>query len=125
MGENSKIEWTAAEGDSVATSPDDRAHVEVFGHRQHWGRISEVEQFGAKMLRIDIPTEDPAVFESVNYGGAAIFSICPCTEDAARAWAARERRYRSPPPVNRLPPPDSELPETQFGARYHDAEDDE
>jgi hypothetical protein len=29
--------------------------VEIFGHRTHWGRGIEVERFGAKMLRIDVP----------------------------------------------------------------------
>ncbi|TIR88700.1 MAG: hypothetical protein E5X19_22515, partial [Mesorhizobium sp.] len=29
--------------------------VEIFGHRSHWGRGIEVERFGAKMLRIDVP----------------------------------------------------------------------
>ena len=38
------------------------------------------------MIRIDIPTEDFAIFESVCYGGAAIFSLTPCTEDAADIW---------------------------------------
>lgn len=32
------------------------AIVEVFGHRRHAGRAREEERFGAKMLRIDVPT---------------------------------------------------------------------
>lgn len=62
--------------------------VEIFGHRQHWGRGKEVERFGTKMLRIDIPQirwsqpteerpESVAEVESwvsMFYGGASIFS---------------------------------------------------
>ncbi|RWH31605.1 MAG: hypothetical protein E5X22_22805 [Mesorhizobium sp.] len=32
------------------------AIVEIFGHRRHAGRAREEERFGAKMLRIDVPT---------------------------------------------------------------------
>jgi hypothetical protein len=31
------------------------AVIEVFGHRRLAGRIAEVEQYGTKLLRIDIP----------------------------------------------------------------------
>ncbi|TIP13179.1 hypothetical protein [Mesorhizobium sp.] len=62
--------------------------VEIFGHRTHWGRGIEVERFGSKMLRIDVPEiewstpteEKPAPEPLIKgwvthfYGGAAIFS---------------------------------------------------
>lgn len=62
--------------------------VEIFGHRSHWGKGKEVERFGSKMLRIDVPqvmwsmpTQDepdpkPVVTGWVThfYGGSAIFS---------------------------------------------------
>jgi hypothetical protein len=62
--------------------------VEIFGHRSHWGRGIEVERFGAKMLRIDVPqvewstptAEKPEPeliatgWVSHFYGGSAIFS---------------------------------------------------
>ncbi|TIS91545.1 MAG: hypothetical protein E5W99_09390, partial [Mesorhizobium sp.] len=62
--------------------------VEIFGHRSHWGRGIEVERFGAKMLRIDVPqvewstpsAEKPEPqlivtgWVSHFYGGASIFS---------------------------------------------------
>lgn len=82
------------------------ACVEIFGHRKHYGRISQVEQFGTKMLRVDVPQGQCAddKFETFYYGGASIFSITPMTEEAARKWA----EYYAPTPVeplNRLPPP--------------------
>lgn len=82
--------------------PEEWAKVEIFGHRTHVGRIAEVERFGAKMLRIDVPTQDPAVFATHFYGGSSIFSITFTTEEAARAWVDR---YTSRPitPAQRLP----------------------
>lgn len=56
------------------------AIVEVFGHRRIVGEIREVEQYGAKMLRIDVP-KDGDFANGVTtqlYGGAAIFSVTPC-----------------------------------------------
>lgn len=56
------------------------AIVEVFGHRKHAGRIYEVERFGAKMLRVDVPKEGDFAkgFTTLFYGGASIFSMAPC-----------------------------------------------
>lgn len=54
------------------------AIVEVFGHRRHGGRIMEVERFGTKMLRIDVPEKSGDFadgFISYFYGGASIFSL--------------------------------------------------
>ena len=99
------------------------ALVEIFGHRKHYGRVSEVEKFGTKMLRIDVPappnaqpTPDGAeVFETFFYGGGSIFSVTPMTEEAARKWAAHEARY-SYRPLDRLPPPTDGGPGVSFGA---------
>lgn len=78
---------------------DEWAKVEIFGHRQHVGRVAEVERFGTKMLRIDEPTADHAVFTTHFYGGASIFSMAPVTEEAARAWVARYRHVPTPLPA--------------------------
>jgi hypothetical protein len=61
--------------------------VEIFGHRMHYGRGKEVERFGSKMLRIDVPQVEwaPVVegevlkpiavaWTTLFYGGASIFS---------------------------------------------------
>lgn len=67
-------------------APDDGwewAIVELFGHRSHAGRAREEERFGAKMLRIDIPTKgDPAAhgWTTRYYGGSAMFSYTPTDE---------------------------------------------
>lgn len=54
--------------------------VEVFGHRKHAGRIYEVERFGTKLLRIDIPKDGDFAkgFATHFYGGPSIFSMTPC-----------------------------------------------
>jgi hypothetical protein len=87
------------------------ACVEIFGHRKHYGRVKEIERFGTKMLRVDVPAGAAAPllgeeerFETFLYGGGAIFSLTPMTEEAARKWAETERPrpYR---PLDRLPPP--------------------
>lgn len=54
------------------------ARVEVFGHRQHYGRIREVEQFGTKMVRIDVPNDGKPGekgWTTLFYGGGSIFSV--------------------------------------------------
>ena len=102
------------DGAAVGDPPHDIwACVEIFGHRKHYGRIKEVERFGTKMLRVDVPTIAPATlletekFETYLYGGASIFSLTPMTEEAARKWAANERP-KPYHPLDRLPPPNYE-----------------
>lgn len=93
------------------------ACVEIFGHRKHYGRISEVERFGAKMLRVDVPIAPPAPlldqaerFETFVYGGGAIFSVTPMTEEAARRWLAQNRPAYL---LGRLPPGEDEFEEEE------------
>jgi len=83
----------------------DWALVEIMGHRTHWGRIREEERFGAKMLRVDVPSIDrqpnPDGGEPVNvvtwsthyYGGSAIFSFS-LTDEAT--VMKRNAPYRAP-----------------------------
>lgn len=91
--------------------------VEIFGHRTHWGRGKEVERFGSKMLRIDVPqvewseptvekpTPEPVVTGWVThfYGGASIFSNTLTDEATAIRRNAPYSR-----PSRFLPPPEPE-----------------
>lgn len=96
----------------------DWAVVEIFGHRQHAGRMREEERFGSKMLRIDVPklkalapategtTDDFSRFEVTwtthYYGGASIFSLTLSDEiSVMRANKPYESPYRA-----RLPAPE-------------------
>ncbi|WPM83114.1 hypothetical protein R5W60_21710 (plasmid) [Brucella pseudintermedia] len=91
------------------------AIVEVFGHRRHAGRAREEERFGAKMLRIDIPSlawpedqpeaKEPVITGWVThfYGGASIFSYTLTTEQTAMQM---NRPYK-PASIYALPEPDA------------------
>lgn len=70
---------------TLDTAPAPRwARVEIFGHVRHHGLVSEVEQFGTRMLRVDVFTDGDVPIATHDYGGAAIFSVTPCTEAYAR-----------------------------------------
>ena len=81
------------------------AIVELMGHRRLAGRISEVERFGAKLLRIDVP-QDGSFAEgwiTQYYGGGSIYAITP-TDEATVLRIVGKR-----PDVGvYLPPPDSQ-----------------
>jgi hypothetical protein len=77
--------------------------VELFGHIRLAGRVSEVERFSVKMLRLDIPKRDGDGWLTTQFiGGAALFRVTPTTEEEARGVAA----ISQPEPVHRW-----ELPE--------------
>ena len=67
--------------------------VDLFGHQQIAGRLSEVSVAGCNMLRVDIPDkEDPAKFRTVVHGGSAIYGIHFTDEQMARIAASRADR---------------------------------
>jgi hypothetical protein len=70
----------AAEAAATDVPADEFAIVEIFGHRRLAGRVMEVERFGAKLLRIDVPKEGDFAkgFTTQFYGGASLFSVTPC-----------------------------------------------
>lgn len=95
------------------------ALVEIFGHRRHYGRVVEVDRFGTKMMRVDVPIapaapllDEPEKFETFFYGGGSIFSMTPMTEEAVRAWLASDRRGYSP--MARLPAPSDDDDDDHF-----------
>jgi hypothetical protein len=79
--------------------------LELLGHRRLGGRVTEVEKFGTKMARIDIPDTSTgaapdAVVATQFYGPSAIYGFHPCTEQVARA----EAQYNQPRPIALLSP---------------------
>lgn len=80
------------------------AILELMGHRRLAGYVQEADQYGARMVRIDIPTEPPA---TQFYGGNAIYCLTPTTEEIATAVACRN----APAPAHRW-----ELPARTGGA---------
>lgn len=86
------------------------AIVELMGHRVIAGRVSEVSQYGAAQLRVDVPGKDGAAAITQFYGGSAIYALTPCDEAAARRVLAR--RYDLPEPVRlALPAVEAEAPD--------------
>lgn len=91
--------------------PDEKAFegwaiLELMGHRQLAGFLSEESVGGASFIRIDVPSAGPDGDATQYYSPQAVYCITPTTEDMARAVAARS----FPQPVSRweLPAPDRE-----------------
>jgi hypothetical protein len=96
------IEQTAAEDDGW-----EFAMVEIMGFRKHAGRCREVERFGAKLLRIDIPIKgDPVThgWETRFYSGSSMFSYTPTDETSVM----RANKPYESPHTYRLPAPDDD-----------------
>ena len=82
--------------------------VELFGHQQIAGRVTEASIGGCSFLRVDVP-DQPALDKRGYYeaqpelpaytryfGQGAIYAMTPCSEDAARMVATR---IRAVPPI--------------------------
>lgn len=92
------------------------AIVEVMGHRQFAGFVSEQSIGGASFVRVDVP-ELEADGEALPgftklLGAGSIYAISPCSEETARAFAAANRArsfslYEAP----RLPAPAADTAE--------------
>jgi len=93
---------------------DSWAVVELFGHQQIAGRVTEASIGGCSFLRVDVP-DQPAIAQRNYYGAepalpaytryfgnGAIYAMSPCTEEAARHVAAR---IRVKPPIAYNPAP--------------------
>ena len=81
------------------------AIIELMGHVRMAGKVSEIERYGSKVGRIDIP--DGANFRTQFFGGSSVYRETPCSEDVARAVAAQSM----PQPIHtwempRLPAPE-------------------
>lgn len=71
------------------------AVLELMGHRQRAGLVKDVEMFGTKMLRIDIPVNAETTITEF-YGGSAVYALRPCSEDVVRE---HNKRATDPRPV--------------------------
>lgn len=67
------------------------AIVELMGHRRLGGRVSQAEQYGVAMLRVDVPGDDGEIVGTQFCGGSSIYALTPCSEEAARAVAKSNR----------------------------------
>lgn len=83
---------TETTAETIAAPAPEWAIIEIMGHRRHGGLIQEVERFGAKFVRVDVPGEkDGEVYATHYYSGPSIFSLTPCDEATARKIASYDR----------------------------------
>jgi hypothetical protein len=85
------------------------AIVELFGHSQIAGYVTEQTIGGAAFIRVDVPAVNGQQEFTKFYGGSAIYAITPTTEQIALA-AVRNLRIR-PVSLWVLPDPGRVLPE--------------
>ena len=93
------------------------AIVELMGHVRMAGLVTEIEMFGSKMARIDIPKDDGFVTQF--FSGGSVYRLTPTTEEIARAVAPRNQ----PAPVHLWELPKPALPSPS--AMSTDDEDDD
>lgn len=78
----------------MADSFDNFCIVELFGHQKIVGRVTEQVIGGQAFVRVDVPqTKRHAAFTRL-FGGGAIYSITPVSEEIAKA--AAEQIYAEP-----------------------------
>ena len=96
--------------------------VELFGHNQIAGFVSEQTIGGTSFVRVDVPAFNGKDGFTKFYGGSAIYAITPTTEEIAKA--AAERLAVRPVSPWIVPVPDSrrELPAHIVDAGEEDGE---
>src|SRR5712664_1617724 len=81
----------------MTTNPssfDDRAILELMGHRRLGGRVSEQLIAGAPFVRIDVPAIGEEKAATQFYSPGAVYCITPCAEELARRVAEGSRVRR-------------------------------
>lgn len=63
------------------------AVVELFGHNQIAGYVTDVPQFGISMMRVDVPKVGDNPGYTKFFGGGAIYAITPTIEEIAQIAA--------------------------------------
>jgi hypothetical protein len=100
------------------------AKVELLGHVTLGGRVCEVERFGAKLGRIDVPQED-GTFVTQFFSAASVYRITVVTEEVARLIGEQ-----SSPPISPWDLPSTRAAlaspiEEDFDDDDHQPEDDD
>jgi hypothetical protein len=65
------------------------AIVELFGHNQIAGYITDAAQFGTSMMRVDVPAAGDNPGYTKFFGGSAIYAITPTTQEIVKIAAER------------------------------------
>ena len=95
------------------------AFVELYGHRQLAGKVTEQQVAGSTFLRIDVPEDDTHEAFTRLYGAGAIYSITPCSEEVAKLALHRMRPDPLPYYVPEL------VPQAALSAGQEDDDPDE
>ena len=74
------------------------ALVEQMGFRKTVGRVAEVEMYGTKMLRLDIPTLGGGTVTRF-CGGPSLYQVSPLEEDVALEMVKRQSDPRPVKPT--------------------------
>lgn len=97
------------------------ALVEQLGFRQTVGKVSEEEQYGTKMLRLEVPVfgkvasaDPPQVFVTRYCGGPSIYQVTPMDAETAIDLARRQADPRPVKPVSYQIEDHSDEDEPQF-----------
>ena len=79
MNEPSEIPDQGNATDAAEDAPE-YAIVELMGHVRHVGRVTEVERFGTKMGRVDVPKDGDFAkgFTTHFFSGASLYRFTPC-----------------------------------------------
>lgn len=80
---------------------DQWAIVEIMGHQNYAGRVTEETIGGASFVRVDVPQCGEIAPFTKLFGGSSIYCITPVTEEVARLRA--ERLQKAPLDVWDLP----------------------
>jgi len=82
------------------------AILELFGHRQIAGLVSEQNIADGPFVRVDVPATKASDAYTKFFNASAIYAITPCTEEAATI-AATQLQIR---PVSEWVVPNRQLP---------------
>ena len=106
------------------------AIVEIMGHYQIAGLVTEVAAFGVALMRVDVPAVNDQPGYTKYFGGNAIYAMTPTTQEIATE-AARRLDVRPvslwvvPNPKPALPPVtiDSDREEYEYDSDDDDDDD--
>ena len=95
------------------------AIIELFGHSQIAGRVTEASIGGCSFLRVDVPEVNGKAPFTRFFGNGAIYSMTPTTEEVVR----RVVEHYQPSAPNVYIPPGLESGPIQIGQTEYDSPD--
>lgn len=100
------------------------AIVDLFGHTRLAGRVSEVQQYGTSMCRIEVPAVDERPGFTRDVGGAAIFGMTDVNQELAVAFTRAQRTAPVQAYELKMLPAAAEPPDAELIEEDDQADDD-